>query len=121
MRKKAVRLTISMTPEMHELLIQLKQKQPRPVSEAELIRQAIRAFLDLQGDLIGSRRHFQKTLQDRIGAWEDTTTFHLNILVYLVAALDPDRAGARIAEAILAARRDGETLRKQIATVRKLK
>ena len=121
MSKKSVRMTISMTPEMHDLIMQLKAKQPRPISEAELIRQAIREFLDDQADLIGSRRHFQKSLQERLGALESAHAFHLNILVYLVAALDPDHAGDRIAEAILAARRDGDVLIKQIAAIRKLK
>ena len=121
MRKKSVRMTISMTPEMHDLILQIRNKQPRPVSEAEIIRQAIREYIDDQEDVIGSRRHFQKSLQEKLAALESAQTFHLNLLVYLVAALDPDHANERIAQAILAARRDGEVLLKQIAAVRKLK
>jgi len=79
MRKKSVRMTISMTPEMHDLLMQIKNKQPRPVSEAEIIRQAIREYIDEQEDVIGSRRHFQKSLQEKLAALESTQTFHLNL------------------------------------------
>ena len=121
MTKKTEQRSIRMTPEMRALLAQLLLKQPRDVSEADLIREAIRHFLDEQDDLIGSRRHFQKSLQDRIEALESALSFHLNVLLYLVAALDPDDADERIAEALIAARRDGSTLIEQMRAVRALK
>ena len=58
--------SIRMTPEMRDRLAQLVSKHPRDVSEADLIREAIRAHLDEQTDLIGISRHFQKSFQDRI-------------------------------------------------------
>lgn len=119
--KKTEQRSIRMTPEMRALLAQLVLKQPRDVSEADLIREAIRHYLDEQDDLIGSRRHFQKSLQDRIEALESALAFHLNVLLYLVAALDPDDADERIAEALIAARRDGSTLIEQMRAVRALK
>lgn len=121
MTKKTEQRSIRMTPEMRALLAQLLLKQPRDVSEADLIREAIRHYLDEQDDLIGSRRHFQKSLQDRIEALESALAFHLNVLLYLVAALDPDDADERIAEALIAARRDGSTLIEQMRAVRALK
>ena len=57
---KSIRRSVNMTPEMRDRLAQLVSKHPRDVSEA------ICAYLDEQTDLIGSRRHFQKSLQDRI-------------------------------------------------------
>ena len=51
---KSIRRSVSMTPEMRDRLAQLASKHPRDVTEADLIREAIRADLDEQTDLIGS-------------------------------------------------------------------
>lgn len=119
--KYTVHRTVAMTPEMRDLLAQLVAKQPRDVSEAEIIREAIRQYLDGQEDIIGSRKHFQKSLQERVGQLELALSFHLNVVIYLLTSLDPEGATQRIAEAIIAARRDGETLLNQIHAVRELK
>jgi len=119
--KYTVHRSVAMTPEMRDLLAQLVSKQPRSVSEAEIIRDAIRQYIDGQEDIIGSRKHFQKSLQERVEKLELALAFHLNVLVYLLAALDPDNASDRIAEAIIAARRDGGTLLEQIHAVREMK
>lgn len=121
MQKKSVRRSVSMTPEMGELITQLIAKQPRDISEAEIIREAIRQYIDTQEDIIGSRKHFQKSLQERIERLEVALAFHLNVLIYLVAALDPESVTKRIAEAIIAAKRDGVTLLEQIHAVREMK
>ena len=63
---KSIRRSVSMTPEMRDRLAQLVSKHLRDVTEADLIREAIRAYLDEQTDLIGISRHFQKSFQDRI-------------------------------------------------------
>jgi predicted DNA-binding protein len=121
MSKKTVRRSITMTQEMRDRLALLVSKQPRDTTEADLIREAIRRYLDEQADLAGSRRHFQKTLQDRIDRLETALTFHLNVLIYLLAALEPDNSHEQIADAIIAARRDGATLLAQMKAVRELK
>lgn len=121
MSKKSVQRSITMTQEMRDRLALLVSKQPRDTTEADLIREAIRLYLDNQEDIIGSRKHFQKSFQDRIDRLEAALTFHLNVVLYLLAALDPERGAERIAEAIIAARRDGDTLLAQIAAVRELK
>lgn len=121
MPKKTVRRSISMTPEMRDRLALLVSKQPRDTTETSLIREAIRFYLDQQEDLIGSRKHFQKSLQERLDRLEAGLAFHLNVLVYLMAALADDSAPSLIAEAIIAARRDSETLLAQIKAVRELK
>jgi hypothetical protein len=46
--------------------------------------------------------------------------FHLNVLIYLLAALEPD-SHKLIADAIIAAKRDGNTLLAQIKAVREMK
>ncbi len=119
MATKTVRRSISMTPEMHDLLAQLVAKRGREVKEVDLIREAIRRYLDAEADVVGSRRHFQRTLQARLDRLENTLTFQMHILIYLLAAILADDSA--IEDAILAARRDGETLLAQIEAVRDLK
>ena len=109
-----------MTPEMRELLAQLASKEPRSTTESDLIREAIRYYLDEQEDIIGSRRHFQKSLQDRLDKLEAALSFHLNILLYMMAAIDPANVQQHLADAIIAAKRDGETLLAQIKAVREM-
>ena len=119
MAAKTVRRSIRMTPETHDLLAQLVAKHGREVKEVDLIRDAIRRYLDEQADVVGSRRHFQKSLQGRLDHLETALTFQMNVLIYLLAAvLNDERA---IDEAIVTAKRDGKTLLTQIAAVRDLK
>lgn len=118
---KTVRRTISMSSEMHDLLAQLVAKHGRDVKEVDLIRESIRQYLDHEADVVGSRRHFQKTLQGRFDRLENTLTFQMNILIYLLVDVLGDDSGHAIEEAIIAAKRDGEILLAQIAAVRDLK
>jgi predicted DNA-binding protein len=121
MSKTTVRRSITMTQEMRDRLVLLVSKQPRDTTEADIIREAIRLYLDNQENIIGSRKHFQKSLQDRIDRLESTFAFHLNVLIYLVAALESEGRPEHIADAIIAARRDGETLLAQMQAVREMK
>jgi Arc/MetJ-type ribon-helix-helix transcriptional regulator len=121
MAGRSVRRSLSTTPEMRDRLAQLVSKQPRDVTEADLIREAIRLYLDNQEDIIGSRRHFQRSLQERLDRLEGALAFQLNVLIYLLAALEPVESAERIAEAILAAGRDGEQLLAQMQAVRAMK
>lgn len=110
-----------MTQEMRDRLALLVSKSPRDTTEADLIRESIRFYLDEQADIIGSRRHFQKSLQDRLDKLEAALSFHLNILLYLMATLDSANTQERLTESIIAAKRDGETLLAQIKAVREMK
>lgn len=121
MAKKTVRRSITMSQEMHDRLTLMVSKQPRDITEAEIIREAVRVYLDNQEDIIGSRKHFQKSLQDRLNGLESTLTFHLNVLLYLLTAVEPEGSPNRIADAIIAAKRDGNTLLEQIKAVREMK
>ncbi|CAG0999014.1 hypothetical protein ARNL5_03926 [Anaerolineae bacterium] len=118
MTPRTIRRSLVMTPEMHDRLQQLLSKRGREVTESDLIREAVRRFLDEQETLIGSRRHFQKTLQDRIDLLELTLSFHLNVLLLLLAST----AGGKTAlqSAIIAARREGARLLAQMKAVRDL-
>ena len=121
MATKTARRSVSMTPEMRDLLQQIAAKRGREITEADLIREAIRRFLDEQEDIVSSRRHFQKSLQERIDRLENVILFQLDVVIFLVtllsSALDSD---AYIEEAVITARTKGEALQKQIAAVRDL-
>jgi len=58
------RLSVHITPAMDERLEQIANQRNEP--KAEVVRGALRAFLDEQEDLIGSRRHFSKAFQRRM-------------------------------------------------------
>jgi len=121
MATKTVRRSINMTPEMRDLLAQIVAKRGREFTENDLIRDAIRQYLDEQADIVGSRRHFQKSLQTRIDRLESTLTFQMNVLTFLLTTVLGDESGAAIEDAIITAKRDGEALLKQIAAVYDLK
>jgi len=120
MATKTVRRSISMTPEMRDLLAQIVAKHGREVKEVDLIRDAIRQYLDEQSDVVGSRRHFQKSLQRRLDKLETTLTFQMHVLIYLLSTVLGDESNAAIDEAIVAAKRDGKRLLKRITAVRDL-
>lgn len=109
-----------MSQETHNLLVQLAGLRGRNVTEADLIREAIRMFLDDQVEVVGSSRHVQKSFQMRLDQLEAALTFHLNILLYLLAALLAEERYGAIEDAIVAAKRDGDALLQQIRAVRDL-
>lgn len=118
MATKTVRRSISMTPEMRDLLAQIAAKHGRDVTENDLIRDAIRHYLDQQSDVVGSRRHFQRSLQARLDRLESTLTFQMLMLTFLLATVLGDESGEAIDEAMATAARNGEALLKQIAALR---
>src|SRR5262249_53518180 len=88
--------TAYFSPEMWTLLQQLANQRGHGCTENDLIREAVRALIDNQGEIIGSRRHFQKSLQERVDALEKTLStasvemslliiFYLNVLIQLLA------------------------------------
>lgn len=116
MSTKSVRRSLSMTPEMAQRLSQIVSTKPRNTTEADIIREAIRRYLDEQEDLTGSRKHFQRTFQQRIDRLEETVTFQLAVLTYLLAG---DEQTLR--DAIIIAKQEGKTLLAQMQAVRELK
>ena len=116
MSNKSIRRSLSLTPEMAGRLRQIASTKPRSVTEADLIREAIRRYLDEQADLTGSRKHFQRSFRQRIDQLEATVTFQLNVLIYLLATDE-----AHLRDAIIAAKQGGETLLAQMKAVRELK
>ena len=60
-----VQLTLRVSLELHDLMKQgMAQHKHRSMNE--FVRACIRAYLDETGDIIGSRRHFNKRMGERI-------------------------------------------------------
>lgn len=126
---KTIRRSVAMTPQLRARLQQLLDKQGKEVTEADLIRQAIREFLDQQEDIAGSRAHFRKAFQGRIDKLQTDLVFRLDVLLALLAyglavmlpvfTEQPITAAELIQAAIVAARRESETIRAQMDAVRK--
>lgn len=132
-----VQRTIYLSPEMWDYLTQLAAKRGRDCNENALIREALRAFIDGQSDIIGSRRHFQKSLQQYLDQVEQrlmrsstTTQFYLHIVMQLLAfsmahiitamTRKPITAQQLLQDAIIEARREETTLSAQVRTVREM-
>lgn len=88
--------SLYLTNAMFEQIQQASRKRRPLITENEWIREAIRAHLENEADAIGSRRHFQRTLQTRLGEMErevagrvsDSTRmllFYLHLIVYMLA------------------------------------
>ncbi len=125
---KTVRRSVAMTPQMRLRLQQLLEKETRDVTEADLIRQAIREYLDRQEDVTGSKAHFRKTFRDRIDQLQDDLEFHLHVITALIAyglavmlpmfTEQSITAEELIQAAIVAAERNAKTVQEQINAVR---
>src|SRR5258706_2609229 len=81
-----VRRTLNISEEMDRRFQQLLLKQERDVSLNDLFRMALRQYLDDQEDVIGSRRNFSKSLQNRLDQLESNLLFYLNVLIFLFAS-----------------------------------
>ena len=91
-----VQHTVYFNDEMWALLQQLANHRGKGCTENDLIREAVRGLIDNESEIIGSRRHFQKSLQERVEALETSLSialeqstsiivFYLNIIIQLLA------------------------------------
>ncbi len=62
------RLNIYVTAEMQRKLEQIRDQRGPQESVPDVVREAIRVFMDDQEQIIGSRRHFQKGLREEMNA-----------------------------------------------------
>ncbi|MBZ0310756.1 MAG: hypothetical protein K8I82_32155 [Anaerolineae bacterium] len=82
------RSSISMTQAMWDRLCQVVTNRRDPkFKTSDAVREAIRFYLDTQEDLIGSRKHFTKSLQNSLSLHEQTIIFTLHALLLLVARM----------------------------------
>ena len=138
-RTLTVQHTVYMTPEMWNYLTQLALKRGHDCNENTLIREAVRLFIDSQAEVIGSRRHFQKSFQERIDQLEQrlsgdaarnaqTALFYAQIAIQLVAismahllsAVTRKEVTAQqlVQRAVVEARRGETTFGAQVQSVR---
>jgi len=136
-----VQRTIYLTPEMWLYLEQLAQQRGRTCEENDLIREAIRSYLDHHADVVGSRRYFQKSFQERLSLLEQALLvdsaqqaqvilFYLHILIHLVAfgiaqlvsliSRKEITAQQLIERAVIRARKDEAVFSQQVQSVREM-
>lgn len=98
------RLTVQVTDAMDDRLEQVARGRDEP--KAEVVRAALRAFLDEQEDVIGSRKHFTKAFGRRVDHVERllSVTLWLNLqtlhLLYERLHKEQLEAGELLADAI---------------------
>lgn len=132
-----VQHTLYLTPEMWAYLEQLARQRGRDCQENDLIREAIRAYLDQQANVVGSRRYFQRSFQERLDQLETTLRadstrlqFYLHILIHLIAfglssimiAISHKEISAQqlIERAVIQARKDEAIFAQQVQSVREM-
>jgi Arc/MetJ-type ribon-helix-helix transcriptional regulator len=76
----SIRVYTTITPELHKLLQQVRIAK-RFRYDSELVRAALRAYLETQSDQVASKRHFNFTLRRRL----DRIDWHLTVITYLLA------------------------------------
>jgi metal-responsive CopG/Arc/MetJ family transcriptional regulator len=79
------RLSVHITPAMSNRLDQIAMM--RDEAKAEVVRSALRTYLDGQEDLLGSRKHFTKMFQRRMTYLERLTTIMLWLNVQMMQIL----------------------------------
>ncbi|MCB9460151.1 MAG: hypothetical protein H6670_10925 [Anaerolineaceae bacterium] len=78
--RQSVRVYARITPELHTLLQQVRIAK-RIDSDAEIVRAALRAYLDRQSNQVASKRHFSYSLQQRLSYLD----WHLSVITTLLA------------------------------------
>jgi hypothetical protein len=78
------RINVHMTNEMHANLRRIATDDRKV---AVLIREAIRDYLDRQGDITGSRRYFIGRFKERVEWMERLISWHLTLLTILVSEI----------------------------------
>jgi predicted DNA-binding protein len=79
------RLSVQITGAMENRLEQIASQ--RDEAKAEVVRAALRAYLDEQEDLIGSRKHFTKMFQRRVDDLERLVVICLWVNVQIMHLL----------------------------------
>ncbi len=125
----SVTYSLRVTEDMDRRLSEILARQNRTVKRNDLLRAAIRQYLDDQEQVIGSRRNFHKSVQNHIDAHERTIIFYLNVILYMLAfslavilqAITKDsevRADTLIREAVAETIKSGRSLNDRIQKVR---
>jgi hypothetical protein len=136
-----VQHTAYFSEEMWTHLHQIARKRADGTTANDLLREAARMLIENEADVLGSRRHFQNTLQQRVDRLEDelvTATLHSNgvIVFYLHTIIQMLALGLAhllsssgkvqvspqqlIQKAVIQARKEEDVFAAQIAAVREM-
>ena len=102
--KYTSRLSVHVTPAMSDRLDQIALM--RDEAKAEIVRSALRAYLDEQEDLLSSRKHFTKMFQRRVTYIERLLAISLWLNMQTLQILfervekEPQDLGDLLAEAV---------------------
>jgi len=93
------RLSVGVTNKMNDLLEEIAMNRTRrgtPISKSDLIREAIRLYLDEQADARGSRKQIAKSLEGQItklheelGKLQTQSNEQNQMLIQLLMAMQP--------------------------------
>ena len=84
------RINVYVTVEMQSKLEQISDQRGAQMTVPDVVREAVRLYLDDQEQVIGSRRHFQKTLRDEMEAAQRIIIWNqIVLLVTLCHWLNP--------------------------------
>ncbi|MHB8624621.1 MAG: hypothetical protein ACYDBJ_10685 [Aggregatilineales bacterium] len=92
------RLSVGITPEMDRYLEDLatvRTRKGKPMNKSDLIREAIRTYMDTQEDLAGSRKQIAKSLDGKLQALMDAVQAMQEQNQALQAQVDGLRQGLR--------------------------
>ena len=84
-KKYPKRLNVYVTAEMQRKLVQIRDQRGPQASLPEVVREAIRLYIDDQEQVIGSRRHFQKTLREEVQFAQNTLAWNQIVLMVLIS------------------------------------
>jgi hypothetical protein len=98
--------SVSITPEMDnhlETLAKVRARSGKPVSKAEIVRAAIRWYLDQQDDLLARAVQIAKSLEGKLAALTDEVSLMGETLEHLTAGINEQNGlTQRIANAVQA-------------------
>lgn len=78
------RVVARVTENMHQRLREVGHRKGL-MQDTQILRDAIRFYLDHQTDLLGSKGYFTQTVRNRLDAHEEALSFQLSIIINILA------------------------------------
>lgn len=83
-KKYDYRLNVYVTHELQHKLEQIRDQRGPKVTVPDIVREALRQYVDQEEDIIGSRRHFQRHLREVIESAKQELLWNQLVLLALV-------------------------------------
>jgi hypothetical protein len=80
-----VPISLRMSVSTKAKLDQILDSRPRSVAMNDLLLEAIDLYIDQQDDMLGSRQHFNRTLQARLNSLETHLTQMMMLIMFMMA------------------------------------